>query len=785
MELQYGATAADLSAIACWPRGMTVATTRPIPPALVSPLAPPSRDTLYVLGIALLVLLASCATLVLEIVGSRIIAPFVGVSLDTWTSIIGVVLAGVSLGNWIGGKLADRYPNPGTFALLFFLAGLTTLGILAIIALLGDGGALRPVPLLPRIFLLTAVLFFLPCFILSMVTPVAIRLMLRETGRTGRVVGLVYAVATMGSLVGTFATGFVLIAHLTLGAIVWVTGMTLSALGLASLAWWRLTLRRATGTDVEATDNGRTTLVPFASRLTPKVPVISRGLGLEGNIRLACALVVVSSFCTMAIELAASRVLAPFLGVSLYSWTGIIGVVLAGIAVGNYLGGRIADRSPRQDTLGVLLFLSGFASLVVIAASQAAPIIAVFKDAHPLVRIMAVTTLTFFLPVALLGTISPQVIKLAVTDVRESGRVSGRIYAWSTGGAIAGTFATGWWLISAIGVYHLLLVAALTLIVLAVALGPFWRRPALLASWVIGPLILVAGLHAFERLAAGCTVETNYFCIRVYDTTHDGHEVKALALDRLTHSFVKLGDPTYLGYEHEHVQAEVTRFLLAETEGLRVLVIGGGGYTYPRWVETTVPQATIEVVEIDPGVTEVAYSHLGLRRDTKIRIHHLDGRQFVSEQAPRRAYDLVILDAVNDLSVPYHLLTREFNESVADLLKPQGVYLVSVIDLYEDGQLLRSAVRTMMQTFPEVRLLAPNPPDNWVSQPFVILGSQRGIELSAIRQALQRQGAEPMRSNELGHTELRAYVKRGPQIVLTDQYAPVDNLLEPLIRTRI
>src|SRR5205085_10951994 len=111
-------------------------------------------------------------------------------------------------------------------------------------------------------------------------------------------------------------------------------------------------------------------------------------------------------------------------------------------------------------------------------------------------------------------------------------------------------------------------------------------------------------------------------------------------------SYVRLGDPFSLGYEHEYVQAEITRFELAQTGVPRVLVIGGGGYTYPRWVEAALPQAGIEVVEIDPGVTEVVYDQLGLPRDSRIVTHNLDGRQFIHEQATPGSYGLVVQDAV-------------------------------------------------------------------------------------------------------------------------------------------
>jgi spermidine synthase len=518
---------------------------------------------------------------------------------------------------------------------------------------------------------------------------------------------------------------------------------------------------------------------------------------VSGNVAFACTIVVIASFCTMAIELAASRFMAPTVGLSLFSWTGIIGTVLAGITVGNFLGGRIADRWPSQQVLGSSLFLGGLASLSILLSAGVLDSSDAFRRFDLIQRIVLLTATIFFIPVMVLGTISPQVIRLAVTNLSHAGRVSGQIYAWSTAGAIVGTFATGWWLISALGVHRLVFAMGLVLLALSFLVGRFWTKPPLFAGLAVVTVISVLGLssppvlaalagpNARDVLATRCDRETNYFCIRVHDDVRDGFQVKTLVLDHLIHSYVKLGDPSYLGYEHEYVQAEITRYALAETGSPHVLLIGGGGYTYPRWVEWALPSTNVEVVEIDPGVTDVAYDFLGLPRSSGIVSHNLDGRQFVHELAPKGTYAVVVQDAVNDLSVPYHLMTKEYNDQVRALLAPDGTYLLTVIDLFRDGQLLRSAVRTMMQTFPEVQLFSAT--RSWESggaAVWVIAGSDEGIDLNRMREVLQAQGAGSMRTLMLEPERLQAYVDEGPQVVLTDQYAPVDNLIAPLFMRR-
>jgi MFS family permease len=180
----------------------------------------------------LVVFAANAALLVLQLVAGRLLAPFIGVALATWTAVIGVFLAGISLGNWLGGKLADRAADERTLRRLLFAGAATILLALGLVCALGNGGVLRPVPLYPRILLLTLLTCLPPALVLSLITPVTIKLLLPDVAHTGRVAGLVYALGTLGSLVGTFLTGFVLLAEFTTYTIVLGTAGVLAALGL-------------------------------------------------------------------------------------------------------------------------------------------------------------------------------------------------------------------------------------------------------------------------------------------------------------------------------------------------------------------------------------------------------------------------------------------------------------------------------------------------------------------------------------------------------------------------
>jgi MFS family permease len=173
------------------------------------------------------------------------------------------------------------------------------------------------------------------------------------------------------------------------------------------------------------------------------------------SILVPSATIFISSFCIMVLELVAARLIARYLGSSLYTWTAVIGVVLAGISIGNYLGGRIADRFNAKKALAVLFALSSVACVLTIILNNAvSEWLLLWRFTWPL-RVFTHVSLVFLLPSTLLGTISPVVAKMALGQGLPTGRTVGDIYAWGAAGSIAGTFATGYFLILLCCIYGL------------------------------------------------------------------------------------------------------------------------------------------------------------------------------------------------------------------------------------------------------------------------------------------------------------------------------------------
>lgn len=502
-----------------------------------------------------------------------------------------------------------------------------------------------------------------------------------------------------------------------------------------------------------------------------------------------------ASFCTLVIELVAGRVLAPYVGVSLYTWTSIIGVVLAGISGGAYAGGWLADRRPRESTLGWLLLASGIAAICIAPATtflaSEQGLLTQFGIATTLLhRVVLLSFTLFFLPAFFLGMISPVAVKLAVRDMETAGSVVGRIYALSTLGSILGTFVTGFWLVARFGTKQTLVGVGIVLIASALVFGGLLPRRARAAVAIVflasaayaglwpgamapphqDPLLQPAdsGIIHFE--------ESQYYTIQVERTIREdtGAPLHALQLDHLVHSYADLDDPTHLEYGYLRTFNDVIEVTAKQRPVFRLLFIGGGGYTLPRLVDHLHESAEVDVVEIDPAVTRVARRFFGVPRDAAIRTTNEDARWFAMRGG--EPYDVIFIDAFNDLSVPYHLTTREFTQQLHRLLAPQGALVVNVIDDFQRGRFLASYTRTLQSVFggEHVGILMDAAEDMESSRStFVVVASRSLAEISAQTAAHVVPPAATLN-----------YVRRRRGIVLTDDFAPVDNMLAPLFRER-
>jgi spermidine synthase len=489
---------------------------------------------------------------------------------------------------------------------------------------------------------------------------------------------------------------------------------------------------------------------------------------------VATLIVFLSNFCILVLELVAGRLTAPLVGVSLYTWTSIIGVILAGISLGNYLGGKIADRRASLTTLGWLFVAAALGSASILwTLDLTTPLREL--EAPVIVGVLLIFAAVFLLPSTLLGTISPVVVKLTLADLNQTGDVVGKIYAAGAVGSIAGTFATGFFLISAFGTRLLIWGVAGGLLLIGAIIGLSARHrlrygPLALFSLFLGLSGLV---WQHDWLGSRCLRETNYYCIKVRPDDKEPN-VRVLILDRLVHSYVNPAEPTYLRYGYEQVYGQVVRAAFPDRSAPAALFIGGGGYTFPRYLEVKYPGSRIEVAEIDPGVTQTVYTELGLPANTPILTINEDARRYIDHLPPDQRYDLIIGDAFNDFSVPYHLTTLEFDRQVAGHLSDDGLYMVNIIDGLQ-GDFLRAYVATLQQVFAQVYVSPVVGKLGELSrQTYVIVAANRPLPIH------QSGSPSPLDERFVSATELDAYLRQSPYLLLTDDYVPVDNLLAPV-----
>ncbi len=505
--------------------------------------------------------------------------------------------------------------------------------------------------------------------------------------------------------------------------------------------------------------------------MSEPIPTVDRP-GRRLSWPVAAILTFLAAACVLVLEIAAGRLLAPYVGVSLTTYTGIIGAILAGIALGAWIGGRAADAFGPEPLLGPSFVLGGAAAIA------AVPIVGWLGAADLGEGVVAIVTLAsvgFVLPAAILSAVGPMIVRATLTDLQTSGSIVGRLSAIGTAGAIIGTFLTGFVLLGLVptrvlivGVGGLLVVVGLAL---TVALrggggGPARTGVVALAAVAMGGLALAG--------PSPCDTESAYYCIAVEVDPGDS-DGRILILDRLTHAYVDLADPTNLvfGYERRFSDA-VGPYLDGLGRPVDVLHVGGGGFTFPRYLAATRPVASQTVLELDPKVLAVAQEQLGFAPSDAIRVIVGDARLSI-ERLPDDSVDLVVGDAFGGLAVPWHLTTTEFLGEIGRVLRPGGMYAMNLID-YPPLGFVRAEAATASRLFEHVAVISGR--STLASESggnVVLVASAEPLDVAAVNARIERWGEGDSTGILADRSEVAAFI--GDATVLSDDFAPVDQLL--------
>ncbi|NJP51941.1 fused MFS/spermidine synthase [Streptomyces sp. SBST2-5] len=482
-----------------------------------------------------------------------------------------------------------------------------------------------------------------------------------------------------------------------------------------------------------------------------------RGLGP----RAAVALVFTSSAAVLVVEIVALRLLAPYLGLTLETSTMVIGVALTAIAVGSWTGGRLADQIDPRRLLGPALGVSG----AVVALTPA--VLRTAAERAPALLLLT-AALTILVPGALLSAVTPMVTKLRLTSLAETGTVVGRLSGVGTAGSIAGTVLTGFVLVSRLPVSGILI--GLGLLLVAGSALVQWRA----RGWSGAPaltLAVMAGGLATTVAPGACDLETRYHCAQVVtDPGRPGG--RTLLLDGVRHSYVDLDDPTHLEFTYVRALAAVVDATRPEGEPLAAYHLGGGGLTFPRYLAATRPGTRSVVSEIDSGVVRIDRERLGLGSVPGVEVRTEDGRLGL-RRLDTGSRDLVVGDAFGGFSVPWHLTTAEAMSDVRRVLDEDGLYAANIID---HGALAfaRAEAATLARTFAHTALAGPVGGTRPEGGNMLLLASDRPFDPRALQEALDARGTGWRITTGKALTSWIAGARP-----LTDDHAPVDQLLEP------
>jgi predicted membrane-bound spermidine synthase len=499
------------------------------------------------------------------------------------------------------------------------------------------------------------------------------------------------------------------------------------------------------------------------------------------TVRFLYLYVFVTGASVMALELAASRFLAPYYGTSMIVWANIIGLVLLSLSLGYWYGGRLADRRPDGALLMKLSLWSGILTcLLPLWGKMIFPMLSGGILGTPLLVIVSsffAILIVFAPPVFLLAMVSPFAIRLVTAETKgEIGKIAGNLYAFSTMGSLVGTFGTAFITIPFLGARETIFLWSAALI----AISAWGLRHTRSRWWVVAvllPLALYLLTRAPAASAEGSEVvwakDTLYQYVRVIKSS-DGTTSLVYNEGGGVQSVHRPGD----ALSPDDYYDDYLLLPFFPDDPRQVLVLGSAGGTIPRlmakYVKPMFPGLNITGVEIDPAVIGLDERYFGLEPGDATFISQ-DARVFVGNT--KQKYDIVIVDAYSQqIYIPFHLVTLEFFQEVRNKLTDDGLLALNVNAVSPDSKLLVAMAKTVQRAFPYSYAVKARGEYN-----YILLGSQRPLQTEKLQRIESGSPLEPLRREWPAQlTPLtEAQVKEG--LLLTDNRAPTEMLTDSMI----
>ncbi len=497
-----------------------------------------------------------------------------------------------------------------------------------------------------------------------------------------------------------------------------------------------------------------------------------------------------AGFSLMTVELVSARIVAPILGSSVFTWTSVIGITLLGLSVGSFIGGKLADGKDEfraKAMLPLTFFISSVLTFAVPILTKTTGFILDSSDSIVFLNI-AVALYLFLLPAMALGAVQPLILKKFAHDFSHIGREYGTLSSTWSIGSILGVFLTGFIFISSIGSKETLWVIAGLLFLAGILFSLYDKKILLYFFAVFFGAILCLGLLSHFGLSAWSgdadtsagkahvvfDTETDYYRARVADMYVPGFsQSRLLFLDFDSHSV----DTPVINENFYPELYPVFSALKSDTHS--ILAIGAGAYTMPKHFSSFYPTATVSVIETDPAMVDIGKKYFNL--DTsKIKTELGDARLLLPKS--KQKYDVIFGDAYNSfISVPWNLLTKEWNDTVKGKLTPGGAYAINFIGASEGVRagFTKSVIKTFAQTFPNYYIFTFGD-DTESTQNIVVIGINGPLPFSEFNLAKKlATGKNPFLAEKLLPV---SHIDITQGTLLTDDFAPVEALMEPVVK---
>ncbi|MFH1968078.1 MAG: fused MFS/spermidine synthase [bacterium] len=513
--------------------------------------------------------------------------------------------------------------------------------------------------------------------------------------------------------------------------------------------------------------------------------------------------VFITGACVLIIEIVATRVLSPFYGNTIFTVSSVISVILAALSIGYYIGGRLADRKPSFFWFFGIILASGITLLAFhLIGIFVLPALSSFLSLSegPLIS----SLLLFFFPAFLLGTLSPYAIKLQSVNYPEQGigSVAGKIFFWSTLGSIAGSLLAGFVLIPHFGVSEVIIATGVVLFFLGFFGLFFSGGKKYLFKYLFKSLLVFIALFSASLYGSYATKgdalyskDGVYEKITIYDGWFDpsplvkgegfeGRPARFFQQDLSPSGamFLDSDDPKDLAYEYTKYYS---LYKIFNPEIKNALIIGGGAYSIPKAILEDLPEANVDVSEIEPSLFNLAKEYFLLKDTPRFKNYTEDGRRLLNNSD--KSYDLIFSDVYYSLySIPAHFTTQEFFKIAKDRLNQEGIFVANMIgDLSrQQPSLIMSEIKTFESVFENSYFFAVKSPATTSSQNIIFVGynSKKLIDFSAPEIILN---ADPVISSLPDKAINIERFDLSPYPMLTDNYSPVEYLTGRVLKKNL